>query len=369
MRLPVESGARVPAAATAGVNVQRELHGLVAMSGGPPGAIAIVQRPGSTAIYRAGVSRLRPRAPLDPRLYMRLASVSKAFSGAVALALVGQHVLSLSDTIAKWLPQLPASWGTVTLGQALNHTSGLPDYSGSGELLEYLRAHPRATPAPMFLLNFVAREGLAFTPGTRYHYSNTDNFVVALMSEAATHRSYTSLLASKVFVALHLKGTGLPAGPSLPRPYLHGYEPHPPKPPEDISTLVSAAYSWASGGMVSTPLDLNRFIRGYAGARLFTRAVQREQLRFIPGNSAPPGPGQNFAGLAIFRYKTRCGTVYGHTGNSFGYTQFMASTLDGKRSVVLSLGAQLNDKSPNPLLAAYRRFRRIEEDMVCAALQ
>jgi D-alanyl-D-alanine carboxypeptidase len=338
------------------------------MPGGPPGAIAVVQRPGSTAVYRAGVSNARTRAPVDPRLYMRLASVSKAFSGAVALALVDQHALSLSDTIAKRLPQLPASWGTVTLGQALNHTSGLPDFSQNGGFVEYLRAHPRATPPPMFLLHFVAHDGLAFTPGTQYRYSNTDNFVVALMAEAATHRSYTALLDTKVFAPLHLKSTTLPAGPALPRPYLHGYELDPPKPPKDISTLVSAAYSWASGGMISTPADLNRFIRGYVGRRLFSRAVQRQQLRFIPGSSGPPGPGQNFAGLAIFRYGTPCGTVYGHTGNIFGYTQFMASTLDGKRSVILSVNTQLSDKSPNPTLSAYRRLRRIEQDMVCAVL-
>jgi D-alanyl-D-alanine carboxypeptidase len=236
-------------------------------------------------------------------------------------------------------------------------------------LLEYLKAHPHATPPPMFLLNFVAGDGLAFAPGSRYRYSNTDNFVVALMSEAAAHRGYAALLDSKVFAPLHLKSTSLPAAPALPGPYLHGYELDPPKPPEDVSTLVSAAYSWASGGMISTPLDLNRFIRGYVGARLFTRAVQREQLRFIPGDSDPPGPGQNLAGLAIFRYKTRCGIVYGHTGNAFGYTQFVASTLDGKRSVVLSVNAQLSPKSPNPILSAYRRLRLIEQAMVCQALR
>ena len=41
-----------------------------------------------------------------------------------------------------------------------------------------------------------------FTPGTRYRYSNTDNFIVALMAEAASHRSYNALLASTVWGAL-----------------------------------------------------------------------------------------------------------------------------------------------------------------------
>jgi D-alanyl-D-alanine carboxypeptidase len=104
------------------------------------------------------------------------------------------------------------------------------------------------------------------------------------------------------------------------------------------------------------------------GARLFGRGVQAHQLRFVRGSSGPPGPGQNFAGLAIFRYRTRCGTIYGHTGNTPGYTQFIASTLDGRRSVVVSVNGQINEKSRQTLLAAWRRLQQIEEDAVCVAL-
>lgn len=350
-------------------NLGLELRQLVGMRGGPPGAIAIIERGGVTAVYRAGVSNVKSGAPLSPNQYMRIASMSKAFTGAVALALVDRHMLSLSDTIAKWLPRLPAAWGSVTLKDALNHTSGLPDFSESTGFRDYLTAHLHATPSPLFLLKFVANKRLMFTPGTRYRYSNTDNFIVALMAEAASHRSYNALLASSVYSRLRMRHTFLPAGPQIRTPNMRGYDLDPPKPPSDVTTLVSAAFSWASGGMISTPADLNRFIRGYVGARLFGRSVQAQQLRFVRGTSGPPGPGQNFAGLAIFRYRTRCGTVYGHTGNTLGYTQFMASTLDGRRSVVVSVNAQINDKSPQPLLAAFRRLRQIEEDAVCAALR
>ena len=368
-RAGVSVAHRGAAGATAAANLGRELRQLVGMRGGPPGAIAIVQRGGSTSVYSGGTSDLSSGAAMQQRQYTRIASVSKAFTGAVALSLVNHQVLSLSDTIAKWLPKLPAAWGKVTLRDALNHTSGLPDFTESQGFVDYLKKHLHATPSPTFLLKFVANKRLEFTPGTRYRYSNTDNFVVALMAEAASHRSYNALLAATVYSPLHLMRTTLPAGPNIGTPYVHGYDLAPPHPPDDVSTLVSAAYSWASGGMISAPADINRFIRGYAGARLFSRAVQAKQMRFVRGNSGPPGPGQNFAGLAIFRYRTRCGTIYGHTGNTFGYTQFMASTLDSRRSVVVSVNAQINDKSPQPMLAAFRRLRQIEEDAVCAALQ
>jgi D-alanyl-D-alanine carboxypeptidase len=344
------------------------LTGLVAMPGGPPGAIAIVQRLGEITVHRAGVRDLISGAPIESFDRMRLASASKAFSGAVALALVAQHRLSLRDTIARLLPKLPPPWGRVTLAEALNHTSGLPDFTASKRLHRYLIAHPHATPSPLFLLQFVAREPLAFTPGSRYRYSNTDNFIVALMAQAATRRSYNDLLATQVYAPLGLRNTSLPRGFSIPEPYLLGYELEPDKPPEDVSTIISASYAWASGGMVSTPADSNRFIRGYVSARLFGPVVQSQQHRFIRGDSQPIGPGQNSAGLALFRYRTRCGTVYGHTGNTFGYTQFMAATLDGRRSVTVSVSEQLNQQATGPQLAVFRRLRQIEEAAVCAAL-
>jgi D-alanyl-D-alanine carboxypeptidase len=79
---------------------------------------------------------------------MRIASVSKAFSGAVALGLVARGRLSLRDTIGKLLPWLPRAWWPVTLRQALNHTSGLPDYTGNRTWQQAFGTVPRSTPPP-----------------------------------------------------------------------------------------------------------------------------------------------------------------------------------------------------------------------------
>jgi D-alanyl-D-alanine carboxypeptidase len=359
---------QTPPARTTGVDLQTELRGLVSMPDGPPGAIVIVQRGAQRQVDTAGVPQLGSRQPIRTSDRMRLASTAKAFSGAVALSLVDAHKLSLNDTVAKLLPQLPAAWGEVTLAEALHHTSGLPELLRNQALIDYATKHPYGKPTPMFLLHFLSHDPLDFRPGSQYQYSNTDNFVVALMAQAVTHTNYASLLKARVYRPLGLTHTTLPRGAEMPDPYLHGYLADPPNGLEDVSTSLSAAYSWASGGLVSTPGDLNRFIRGYAGARLFSRPLQKQQLRFVAGNSEPIGPGTNSAGLAIFRYRTRCGTVYGHTGNTAGYTQFMAATLNGQRSVTVSVNGQITNRMTGARLAAFRRLRAIEADAVCSAL-
>jgi D-alanyl-D-alanine carboxypeptidase len=219
---------------------------------------------------------------------------------------------------------------------------------------------------PPELIAYVADEPLLFPPDSSYKYSNTDNVVVALMAESASGRSYERLLTTRVFSPLGLSETSLPSGPHLPRPFAHGYFFDPGQPPEDVSEAVSMSSVWASGGMQSTPAELGRFIRGYVSGRLFGRALRRQQRRWVEGHSEPIGPGMNSAGLALFRYRLRCGTVYGHTGNFPGYTQFAAASSGGRRSATVSANTQLNQEMFSQ--PAFRALRRAFARAACAAL-
>ncbi|MEU6659998.1 serine hydrolase domain-containing protein [Streptomyces sp. NPDC046821] len=346
--------------------LQRQLDQLVARSDGPPGVIALLRDGHRTVVYRAGVADTETRRPPNPYDHMRLASVSKAYSGAVALSLVDRRRLRLDETIGERLATLSAAWHHVTLRQLLNHTSGLPDYSRAPEFLKIVIADPHHRFDSRKLLDFVADKVLAFKPGSQYAYSNSDNIAVALMAEAATGLRYERLLERLVYEPLRLRHTSLPQGFRLPGPALHGYDVSPTEPPVDVSELLSGSGVWASGAAVATSNDLTRFIRGYAGGRLLSERTRDQQLRFVPGASEPAGPGTNAAGLAIFRYRTRCGTVYGHTGNTPGYTQLAAATADGKRSPTFSISTQTS-KDVRPALLA--RVRAVQENFVCALLR
>jgi D-alanyl-D-alanine carboxypeptidase len=208
---------------------------------------------------------------------------------------------------------------------------------------------------------------LLFDPGSEYRYSNSDNIAVALMVEAVTGKTYEDQLQKRVYGPLGLKKTSLPAGTELKKPYIHGYDNDPAEqPPEDYSEIIAAGWAWASGGIVSTPADLNTFVRAYVRGELFdlqTRSQQREV--FEGGDSEPPGPGENSAGLGVFRYETRRGTVWGHTGNTPGYTQFMAASPNGNRSATVSINSQLTPTVGDT--EAFETLRRAEERAVCCA--
>ena len=58
--------------------------------------------------------------------------------------------------------------------------------------------------------------------------------------------------------------------------------------------------------------------------------------------------------------------MYGHTGNTLGYTQFIASTKDGKHSTVVSINSQITPER-NPKI--FPALRKIYGLAVCAAQQ
>ena len=109
------------------------------------------------------------------------------------------------------------------------------------------------------------------------------------------------------------------------------------------------------------------FVRGYASGKTTNRGdasravpLPRRVRRSRPARARTP------PGSAIFRYRTRCGVVFGHTGNTAGFTQFVASTRDGKRSAVVSINAQITPKY-NP--KRFAELRKIYTLAVCAALE
>ncbi len=90
-----------------------------------PGNRSSRGRPGSPA------SSGRPRSTAADRF--RIYSITKTFTAIVVLQLVDEGVLSLDDTVARWLDD-PAvaripNIDRVTLRQLLTHTSGIYDYA------------------------------------------------------------------------------------------------------------------------------------------------------------------------------------------------------------------------------------------------
>lgn len=367
--------ALVPASADAaptGERLRAGLNEVMAAPGSPPGLSVYVKRPGRAQFLTRGVANVANGAKPTRRQHYRIASMSKAFNGAVALTLVRRGKLNLDDTVGELLPGLLPLAEDVTLGQALHHTGSLPEYIRDPDFLAALNSDPTQYMTPEELVGFVADTEPEDDPGQIYEYSDTDNVVVGLMAEAVSERPYDELLEGLVYRRTGLQDTSLPETIEMPEPYLHGYElpddPLSSDAPEDVSEVMNPALAWASGGIVSTVRDVARFFQAYVGGNLFGKAQRHAQRRWVVGSSSPSGPGRNRAGLGLFRYKTHCGTMLGHTGSFPGYRVFAAASSNGKRVVVFTVNSQIVPPDQGSQEVA-DLIRHAQLDAVCHALR
>jgi D-alanyl-D-alanine carboxypeptidase len=210
----------------------------------------------------------------------------------------------------------------------LGHTSGLSDYTKDEEFFEAFVAGEDLP--PQWIVSLVSSEPLAFEPGTKYEYSDTDNIVLGIIVEAATGSSYEQELRSRVLDPMELQATVLPEGTAMPEPRAQGYQYEPESDgagePVDVTTAVDPAAAWASGALVSTPGDVSRFFGGLMGGELVGEDTIEQMKETVAGEGSPSGPGTKSAGLGIFSYELPCGQVWGHTGQFPGYQAFGAAT-------------------------------------------
>src|SRR5665213_2532822 len=264
----------------------------VTRDGGPPGLVVLVDRGGSVNIYSFATSEVVSQTPITATDHLRLASVSKAYSGAVALALVAKGTLHLSDRVGSRVHGLAKDWRDVTLAELLHHTSGIPDFIRAKEFATELTASPYDPPSRYGLVRLAFPLKMAITPpGSAYRYSNTDNELVALMIQAVADRSDEHELATLVTGPLGLADTSLPQTEDLPAPFAHGYAVKVADPPVDVTNAFSAGWSWASGGLSPRrPTSTGSSVPTPAGRSRLRRSTPSSS-RSGPAPRSPSAPG------------------------------------------------------------------------------
>jgi D-alanyl-D-alanine carboxypeptidase len=135
-------------------------------------------------------------------------SITKTLTAICALRLADDGLLRLDLPIEAWLPEveLPA---TVTLAHLLRHTSGLRDYGPLPEYHQAVRRHPGRPWTRQQFLDAVLPNGLLFSPGDSWAYSNVGYMLVVDVLERVTGLTFPYVLAELVIEPLGLQQTSV----------------------------------------------------------------------------------------------------------------------------------------------------------------
>jgi D-alanyl-D-alanine carboxypeptidase len=256
----------------------------------------------------SGTDGLADKKPLGPGTLFQIGSNTKHFTAALMLKLEAMGKLDIHQTVGRWLPQYRA-WRDTSIQSLLNMTSAIPNYSETEEIGEIVSADLNHQFTPTRLIAAVDPDDGKHLPApSGWFYSNTNDILAGLIIEAASGMSYQAALETLILKPLGLRDTFYSDGPypaavlkRVPRGLYENqdcllYQPK----PCTRSTLApiigkdmraqNLSWAGAAGAMISTPRDLDRWIRDLFSQRVFPQKQLDEMTAIVSEKTGLPIP-------------------------------------------------------------------------------
>jgi len=267
LALTVALAAATPAFAASDVTAQ--LDALVApqFPADGPGA-AVLVRKGDQVLLRKGygLAEVELGVPVRPEHLFLIGSITKQFTSAAIMLLVDEGKLALGDDVRKYVPEYPKKSATVTIEHLLTHTGGVPSYTEQ----EAFGKHVHDDMSHADVLALFKDLPLEFTPGDKMHYSNSGYFLLGMVIEKVSGKSYADFLEERIFKPLGMTHTGYAYGDRIIRGRVAGYARHDKEVRNADAWNISLAFS--AGALISSVDDLAKWDRAIADGKLLSKA-------------------------------------------------------------------------------------------------
>ncbi len=291
-----------------------------------PGLSLAVVRDGKIIYAKGyGMANLELSAPATEKTAFAIYSITKTFTAVATMMLVEDGKISLEDPISKHLAGLPADWNKITIRHLLTHTSGISDFCESpANPCQQSRDFTQAE-----IVKFSGDLPVKFQPGERWEYGNIGYFLLGMLIEKVSGKTYEQFLRERVFAPLEMRDTRLENYAELIPNRADGYTWQNNK--FRNALRVSPTLSFSLAGLVSTVLDLAKY-----DAALYTEKLLKKQTLDAMWTKAKLNNGQTVDhglgfGMTPFRNRRRVGHSGGHTGFSTTITRL----IDDKMTVII----------------------------------
>ncbi|MBE1159896.1 serine hydrolase domain-containing protein [Dyella acidiphila] len=162
----------------------------------PGASVAIIQDGKLVKETSYGLASVELNVPVSDRTLFTLASTTKEFTAVAIMTLVEAGKVSLDTPVRTYLPELPPSWGAVTVRHCLAHTSGLPD----GDAPDDVNVLPLAgTQADLMKLLVTRPVG---EPGVKTVYNQTEYMLLGDIIERVTGKPYKTYIEDRLLKPL-----------------------------------------------------------------------------------------------------------------------------------------------------------------------
>jgi D-alanyl-D-alanine carboxypeptidase len=304
-----------------------------------PGLVLVVVKDGEIVTQRAyGLANIEFNVPMKIEDVFTISSITKLFTTTAVFEFVQEGKLRLDDKVTTLLPGLPETWNDITILHCLSHTSGLPDlYEGISNLpIAYTPAEAVKKMAP---------KPLAFRPGEKSRYNQTEFLLLRMVIERVSGKSFEALMAERIFTPLGMRTAQFADTKDIIPNKATLYSRYIPDASrfefvnQNGDGVLSGHQMWivpslypesvrAGAGLVMSALDLAKFDAALSAKTLLNaRTIEKmwEPVKLLDGRTADYAAGWR-------RWVQNGNVIVGHTGGSGVEYDRIA---DGHYSVIL----------------------------------
>lgn len=291
---------------------------------------------GKILSYSYGMADTARNLLVEARSLFDIASVGKLFTTVAILKLIETGQLTLETALEDVLQDLPSPWRRVQTGHLLTHSSGIRNYTDTGDYWKEVEADVSRDR----ILEYVKACPLEFEPGTRWAYSNTGFFLLGLVTEAVSQTGYFNFV--KQLIESYRSGLRIvPTGNAGPlSDVVTGYQIRAGVPAE--AGYYSNCGTFSAGGFSASLPDFMAFENGLFSGRilnrnslaLITRPFERPDGEIL--RSSDPDLGFEMT-HGLFKFSKDGLSVLAHRGETRGFSSCYKRIPEKDLSVIIAV--------------------------------
>lgn len=230
---------------------------------------ALISQNGKIILQKSyGYKNVAAHVLNDPNTIFQIGSVTKQFTATVILKLQEEGRLSVNDKLDKYFPQFKYA-NEITIENLLTHTSGIYNYTNDIDAEDSaLVCKPIDK---QLVLDLIFKHKLDFEPGTQMRYSNSGYYLLGMIIEKVTGKSYEQNVRDIIFTPLQMNHSLFDFKHSPDTNIATGYQTL-----NDSVQKEASAWRWdstvtyAAGGIWSTTGDMYKWAEAIANKKILS---------------------------------------------------------------------------------------------------
>lgn len=281
------------------------------------GSIAVSENGKLLYTKSVGKDDLETNKPSTIATKYRIGSISKIFTSCLIFKAIEENKLKSNQTIDTYFPTIENS-KKITIGNLLNHRSGIHDFTNDDEYLNY-NTQPKSEKE---MVEIIAKGKSEFEPDSKGDYSNSNYVLLSYILEKTYKKSFKDILNIKIIKPLGLKNTYFGGKTNIQNNECYSYQ-FTDKWIKETETDMSIPMG--AGALVSNPTDLTIFISNLFSNKIISEK-SLEQMKTI----------KDKFGMGLFQIPFYEKIAFGHKGGIDGFRSVVSYFPESKLAIALT---------------------------------